>query len=52
MSSEITIHMLVKGGLGLHDPTSLSRFVLLYISNTGYAIAMIFTVNNRSPKRM
>ena len=37
--------MLAKGGLGVHDPTSWTRFVLVYISNTDHARALIFTVN-------
>ena len=38
-------HMLAKGGLGVHYPTSWTRFVLVFISNTGHARALTFTVN-------
>ena len=39
-------HMLAKGGLGVHNPTSWTRFVMVYISDTGYARALIFTVDS------
>ena len=32
-------HMLAKGGLGMHDPTSWTRFVLVYTSNTEHVRA-------------
>ena len=37
--------MLAKGGLSVHNPTSWTRFVMVYISDTGYARALIFTVD-------
>ena len=38
-------HMLAKGGPGVHDPTSWTRFVLAYTSNTEHVRALIFTVD-------
>ena len=37
--------MLAKGGLDVHNPTSQTRFVLIYISYTGHSIALIFAVD-------
>ena len=51
--------MPAKGGLGVHDPMSGKRIVLLYISSAGHARALIFTVylhfdgpDKSSPKEM